>query len=141
MTDLKEKIYAALQKKPISVLATLTEDNRPWCRYVSPTAKPDLTLYVATFASSRKIKQIEKNPQVHLTCGASTPTETEAYLQIEGVAEISNQKELRHGVWNDEMKAYFKGPDDPNYRVVVVRPYRIEYNSMASMTPEVWNCE
>lgn len=32
----------------------------------------------------------------------------------------------------------FSGPDDPNYAVCKITPYRIEYQSMSMVPPEVW---
>ena len=35
-------------------------------------------------------------------------------------------------------QSYFSGPDDPNYFVVIVKPYRIELMQMTKMIPQVW---
>ncbi len=35
-------------------------------------------------------------------------------------------------------QSYFSGPDDPNYFVVIVKPYRIELMQMTEMIPQVW---
>lgn len=40
--------------------------------------------------------------------------------------------------WNDNLKAYFSGPDVPSTCVVIVKPYRIEYMGEGSMAPKVW---
>jgi general stress protein 26 len=60
------------------------------------------------------------------------------FLQVEGKAEISTDKAEREAFWFDELKNYFSGPDDPNYCIVIVRPSLIEFGTMGSMTPEVW---
>ena len=36
------------------------------------------------------------------------------------------------------MSDIFEGPDDPNYGVIIVKPYRIEYCTPGSFEPEVW---
>ena len=38
----------------------------------------------------------------------------------------------------DEIAKIFEGPDDPNYAIVIVRPYRIEVNTFGSFMPEIW---
>jgi general stress protein 26 len=68
----------------------------------------------------------------------TNPQTAEAYVQIQGRAEVSRDEAERKAYWKDELKTYFSGPDDPNYSVVIVRPYRIELQTMASMEPEVW---
>jgi general stress protein 26 len=102
------------------------------------TADEDLTLRIATFSGSRKVAHIRKNPEVHLTVGASSLSETTRYLQIQALATVRTDADERHLLWNDNLTAYFSGPDDPNFVVLIVKPYRIEYQTMQSMTPEVW---
>ena len=53
-------------------------------------------------------------------------------------AEVSTDEGERKAFWNDGLKAYFKGVDDPEYAIVIVKPYRIEYMAMGAMEPEVW---
>jgi general stress protein 26 len=138
MSDLKEKIYEVIKEPQLMGVATITEDNKPWVRYVMAWGLEDLTVMFTTFLQSRKVGQIKKNPEVHITCGVKDLESAQRFLQIQGKAEISTDKELRHQCWNDMLKAYFKGPDDPNYAIFIVKPYRIEYQTMQSMTPEVW---
>jgi general stress protein 26 len=62
----------------------------------------------------------------------------ESYLQIQGRAEILTDEETKKAVWNDHLKNIFSGPDDPNYCVCKITPYRIEYQGMGMVPPEVW---
>jgi general stress protein 26 len=59
------------------------------------------------------------------------------YLQIQGCAEFCTDSAARHAFWSDRLKLVFKGPDDPNYGVVIIRAYRIELWKVGS-APEVW---
>ena len=63
---------------------------------------------------------------------------SEAYLQIEGSAEFVTDKSERDAFWHDTLKRYFSGPDDPNYGVVIVKPTRIELNTVKDHKTEVW---
>jgi general stress protein 26 len=98
----------------------------------------DLSIRFVTSLQTRKIAHIKSNSEVHLACGAASPEETERYLQISGTAEVTTDETERNLCWNDNLKAYFSGPDDPTYCVVVVKPYRIEYSTMTEMMPKVW---
>lgn len=138
MSDLQSRIRDVFSEPQLSNLSTITEDGKPWVRYVMITADDDLTLRIATFIGSRKVAHIKKNPEVHVTVGASSLPETERYLQIQARAEVSTDAEERHLLWNEHLRAYFSGPDDPNYAIVIMKPYRVEYQTMGSMTPEVW---
>jgi general stress protein 26 len=86
--DLEQKIMAKLSGPTLCALATMTEDGKPWVRYVVPFADENMTLWMATFVNSRKVGQIKKNPEVHLTTGVTALETAECYLQIQGKAEI-----------------------------------------------------
>jgi len=138
VSELKERIYAILKEPQLAGLATITEDGKPWVRYVMTLASEDLTIRCATFVKARKVAQIEANPEVHLTCGVTNPTEMVPYLQIQGRAKLNTSAEARHGFWTDMLSHIFTGPDDPKYGVLETTPYRIEFCSPGSYEPEVW---
>jgi general stress protein 26 len=138
MGTLKERILAKINQPTLMVLATVTEDGKPWVRYVTPVADKNLTFWMATSINSRKVAQIRKNPEVHLTAGVSTPETAESYLQVQGRAEILTDEKTKKAVWFDHLKDIFSGPDDPNYCVCKITPYRIEYHTTGPVPPEVW---
>jgi general stress protein 26 len=138
MADVKGRILKALQVgQPLLVsFATVTEDGKPWARYVTAVASEDLALRLCTSMKSRKVSQIRRNPEVHLLCGVTDPARFETYLQIQGRAEVSTSKAERQTFWSEGLRDYFSGPDDPDY--AIVRPYRIELYTATSLEPEVW---
>jgi general stress protein 26 len=138
MEDLKQRILDIVHKPQLAALATVTDQNNPWVRYVVTVGAGGLTMRCATFVDSRKVKQIEKDPNVHITCGVTSLQEMQPYLQIMGKARVTTDKDERHAFWNDLLAPIFDGPDDPRYSIVVVEPYRIEYCSPGSYEPEVW---
>lgn len=141
MDDLKRKIYDEIKEPQLMPIATITEDGNPWVRYVTGFGGEDLTIRFVTSLQTRKAAHIKRNPEVHMICGAKDLESTENYLQIAGRAEITTDEQERHRLWNDNLKAYFSGPDDPNYCVVIVKPYRIELMGMTEMVPQVWESE
>ena len=136
--ELKKKILAKIQGPTLSVLSTITEQGKPWGRYVTPFADENLTLWMATFVHSRKVGQIKRNPEVHLTTGVTEVEKTESYLEIQGRAEILTDDETKKSVWFDHLANIFSGPDDPDYCVCKITPYRIEYQAMGMTDPEIW---
>lgn len=141
MDDLKTTIYKLINKPQLMPIATITAEGKPWVRYVVGMGGEDLAVRFVTSLQTRKVAHIKSNPEVHMLCGAETPESTENYLQIAGRAEITSDEKERHSLWNDSLKAYFSGPDDPNYCVVIVKPYRIELMGMTEMTPLVWEAD
>jgi general stress protein 26 len=138
MAELKERIMGILGKPQLCGLATITEDGKPWVRYVMGAAADDMTIRCATFTMARKVRQIEENPEVHLTCGVTDPMAMAPYLQIQGRAELNTSKEARHGFWSEMLSPIFDGPDDPKYGVLEIRPYTIEFWTPGSYEPEIW---
>jgi general stress protein 26 len=141
MADLKERIYTILGEFQMSSLATITQDGKPWVRYVMTVASKDLTIRCATFKNARKVKQTARNPEVHLTCGITDPKKTGPYLQVQGRATTTTSREARHGFWNDIFSTVFDGPDDPNLAIMEIKPYYIEYVTPGTFEPEVWKAE
>ena len=101
-------------------------------------ADENLTIWMATFVNSRKVAQIRKNPEVHLTTGVTDMETAESYLQIQGRAEILTDEKTKKAVWNDHLENIFSGPDDPHYCVCKITPYHIQYQGMGMVPPEVW---
>ncbi len=138
MADLKERILEILRRPRLCGLATVTQDGKPWVRYVMTMAVEDMTIRCATFVGARKVQQIQKNPEVHLTCGVTDLQNMTPYLQIQGRAVLNTSREARHGFWSDMLSPIFDGPDDPHYGVLEIKPYCIEYVSPGIFEPEVW---
>lgn len=138
MSDLQKKIMEIIAQPQLSGLATVVDGNKPWVRYVVTMADRDLNIRCASFVESRKTEQIAANSEVHLTCGSNSFTEMKPYLQIQGRARVTTDKDERHGFWNEMLTPIFEGPDDPKYCVIIIEPYRIEYCSPGSFVPEVW---
>lgn len=138
MPDLKGRIYSVAKDLQLINFATVTEDGKPWVRYVMGKADDHLVLRFCAHSGTRKIGQIRKNPHVHISLGVSSLETARHWLQIEGVAEISTARDERHAFWFDELKNYFSGPDDPDYRIIIVKPSRIEFGTMGNRKPEVW---
>ena len=138
MDKLQQRILDIIHKPQLAALATVTEKNNPWVRYVVTVGDGNLTLRCASLVESRKVQQIEHNPNVHLTCGVNSLQEMHPYLQIQGRARVAMDQVERHAFWNDMLASTFTGPDDPKYCVIIIEPYRIEYCTQGSSEPEVW---
>ena len=138
MSDLRQRILEIIHRPQLAALATVTEMDNPWVRYVVAIGDAHFAIRCATFIESRKVKHILKNPNVHLTCGVNGLQSMQPYLQIQGQARIATDREERHGFWNEMLAPIFDGPDDPRYALIIVEPYRIEYCTPGSYETEIW---
>ncbi len=140
MTDIKKKVIEMLRIPQLSSLATITLDGLPWTRYVMIQADDDFNIRSAVCLDSRKVEQVGKNPEVHITFGINDPQKDmgRPYVQIQGRARIVNDQLEKNAYWFEMLSMVFKGPEDPNYAVMIVEPYRVEFNNPGEMVPEIW---
>ncbi|MFH0803154.1 MAG: pyridoxamine 5'-phosphate oxidase family protein [bacterium] len=141
MSTLKERIGQIIGQMQLSALATVTAEGKPWVRYVMTVADEKMNIRFSSFVGARKVEQLKRNPEVHLTCGVTNPMEMKPYLQIQGRARFTTDRDERHGFWNEMMANIYEGPDDPKYGIIIVEPYRIEYCAPGKFEPEVWTQE
>lgn len=138
METLQKRIYEATKDMQLMNLATITEDGRPWTRYMVGNSDEYLIFRFCTHLGSRKVAQIRKNPHIHICAGVQDLETAKQWVQVEGSAEIVTDKQSRDAYWYEGLSNYFSGPDDPNYALIVVKPSLIEFGSMGSMIPEIW---
>ena len=138
MNNIRQQILAITQRAHLASLATFSGDGKPWVRYVIPRVEDDLTIRIATRANSRKVSQIRKNPEVHLTCGVSDPRNVDTFLQIQGRARFTTDRGERESFWDPHLENIFEGPNDPEYGVILITPYRIEVWKEGISEPDVW---
>ena len=133
---LKKKILKVIKGSKLASLATIA-NGKPWVRY-AVTRGVGLTLYICTFKDSRKVKQIKKNPNVHLTIGGSMENMEAPYVQIAASARARSDAGIRKRLWMPFMKKYYTGVDDPRYVVIEARPVLIEYMSAETHTARIY---
>ena len=142
MSNVKDQVIQMLQTPQLANLATITLDGKPWTRYVMIAADDQFRIRSAVRIDTRKVEQIEANPEVHLTFGINNPADLgHPYVQIQGRAHFTTDPEEKRAYWFDMLAYVFSGPDDPAYSVMVVEPYRVEFNAPGAMAPDVWEQE
>lgn len=138
MSEIREKILATMNDYTLASFVTVTAENLPWTRYVVVKADDQMNIWFATFKESRKVNQIARSPEVHLVLGVTDMSKAVSWIQVQGTAEILEDADSKKAVWYDMLEPMFNGPEDPNYVVCKVRPYRIEYYTMNQRLPKVW---
>ncbi|OGX46649.1 MAG: hypothetical protein A2216_00410 [Omnitrophica WOR_2 bacterium RIFOXYA2_FULL_45_12] len=134
--SLKKKILKVIEGSKLASLATIA-NGRPWVRYVVARSE-GLILYICTFKDSRKVKQIKKNPNVHLTIGGSMENMEAPYVQITACARARSDAGIRKRLWMPFMRKYYTGVDDPQYVVIEAQPVLIEYMSTETHTAQIY---
>lgn len=118
--DAKETARKILDESYVGTMATVQE-GKPFSRYMT-FSNENFTLYTATSKTTDKVEELEKNPNTHILIGYDGEGFGDAYLEIMGSATISGEESLKEKIWNEHMKPYFSGPDDPNLVILKIIP-------------------
>ena len=127
MEDAKERLLEAVgQGEPfLCSLATVGSEGAPRVRFVRAKLDHEITLRIPTFAGTQKVRHIQDDPRVHITCGDTDAERPGTYFQIDGTAEITTEATEREAAWTPRLSKWFSGTDDANYAVVKVTPTEI----------------
>jgi general stress protein 26 len=129
--DLKDKILDVIRGQKLASVATIAEESDqilPAVRYMQATGSEDLTLSAFTKIDTRKVSQIEKNPNVALMI-ASEGGPTKPYVAIRATAEVHKDPEMKRMLWGPHLEKFIKDPEDPKFVAIRFIPSRIEYYS------------
>lgn len=137
---LKEKILDVIKDRTTACLATIN-DSKPWVRYVV-CYSDGLKLYIYTYKNSRKVRQIRKNPNVHIAIASDLEKFSSPYVQITGKAFVRTELKFRKKYWQSFLKRYYpKGINDPNFCVIEVSPEIIEYRDTELKKLQILKCK
>lgn len=111
------------------VFVTVDENGIPHAREMSPfPPEDDMVIWLGTNPNSRKVKQIEKNPNVVIFYYDS---EKLGYVSIQGKAQLVNDSEMKTKYWKDVWKVYY--PDrDKDYILIKIIPVHLEIVSFGN---------
>jgi general stress protein 26 len=95
----------------------------------------DLTIWLATSSTSRKLREIQQNNQVTLIF---LDISENAYVTLLGLAHIETDTSWRQQLWREEWEAFFPaGPQSDEYVALRIEPQQIEVMNFARhVTPE-----
>ncbi len=105
------------------VLITVDDKGRPHAREMSPFSPEDnWVIWLGTFPTSRKVKQIRNNPNVIVYY---YDTKGMSYVSVSGKAKIVNDSNLKGKYWKEGWQQFY--PDrDRHYILIEVTPERLE---------------
>jgi general stress protein 26 len=129
MKSEKEKITAIMKENSSHSYLATSDGDQPRVRPVSPVVEDDMTVWITTFSTSRKVKQIQKNPKICLSF-VEQPDGDRAVTVI-GKAEIIDDSEMKRGVWDlapfDLFHFFPDGPGSDEYCVLKIAISKIEW--------------
>lgn len=119
-----DRVWKMMGDIPICMLATRDGDlirSRPMGAYVRPEED---AIYFLTDARAHKEEEIEQYPHV---CLIFADAHSHSYVSLAGRATVSNDRGKIAELWGIEAKTLWDGPDDPEIRLLTVRPIDAQY--------------
>ncbi|MFJ8065786.1 pyridoxamine 5'-phosphate oxidase family protein [Psychrobacillus sp. NPDC096426] len=131
----KEIAQKILKDSLIGTMATI-EQNKPHSRYMT-FFNDDFILYTATSKKTHKVEEIQKNPNTHILLGYEGKGLGDAFLEIEGTVEEYDDESMKKKVWNNALKGWFDGPEDPNLIILKITPTQIRVMNIKGEEPQI----
>ena len=121
------KLRDLIKKIDFAMLTTCDDDGTLRSRPMSTNGEVEFDgdLWFFTHASSHKVEEIERRPQV---CASFARPDKQEYVSMSGRAELVLDKNKIKEMWKPELKAWFPdGPDDPDVALLKVHVSKAEY--------------
>ncbi|AZB41676.1 general stress protein [Bacillus sp. FJAT-42376] len=131
---LEAKIIKLLDNHQIGSMATV-RNSKPYSRFML-FFHEGLTLYTATSKKTHKAEDINENPSVHLLLGYEGKGFQDEYAEVEAKASVEESASLKEKFWNEKLKDWIKGPDDPDFMLLKLEPEKFCYYAKAGDDPE-----
>ena len=123
------KIVSIMKACCLHAYLATVDGDQPRARPVTAMVEDDMSIWVATFSTSRKVKQLAKNPNVCLSFVEHPDGDRAAVVLGQAVAETS--PEQRRRVWKlspSDLTGYFPGgPGSEEYCLLRIVPRQIEW--------------
>lgn len=121
------KLRDLIKKIDFAMLTTADDDGTLRSRPMSTNGEIEFDgdLWFFTHASSHKVEEIERRPQV---CASFADPGKQNYVSMSGRAELVRDKNKIKELWKPELKAWFPaGPDDPEVALLKIHVSKAEY--------------
>jgi len=124
-----QKIISIMKANARHAYFATSDEDQPQVRPVSPIVEDDMSIWVTTFNSSRKVKQIMHNPKCCLAF-VEYPDGDKAVI-VTGKAKIIADLTCKERVWNlanFNLYQYFpKGIEDEEFCLLKIEIDKIEW--------------
>ena len=122
--NVRELALSLVRQVKFPILASIDGDQ-PRARPVSPVRTTDFTAFVASFRSSHKTGEIERNANVEL-CYMSDQHDQ---VRITGIAKVVTDRDVIQSIWNANplLRSYLVTMDNPELVLYEVVPTHVRF--------------
>ncbi|KPJ52729.1 hypothetical protein AMJ39_07060 [candidate division TA06 bacterium DG_24] len=136
----EETIVTIMRENASPAYLATCDGDQPRVRPVTPIVEDDMSVWVATFCTSRKVRQIKKNPNICLAF-VELPRGDKAATLL-GRCEIVNDMKQKKRVWSlatfDLSQHFPQGPEMEEYCVLRIIIDKIEWRESWTSKLEVY---
>jgi len=128
----EQKIVSIMRDNFLHAYLSTCDGDQPRGRIVSPIVEDDMSIWVTTRSTSRKVRQLRENPKICLAF-VKLPDGDKA-ATVTGEARIIPDIERKKRVWklaNFNLYEYFpNGPDSDDFCLLKIVIKRIEWREI-----------
>ena len=117
--DVTDRIWTMADKLDPCMFVTRAGDGMRVRPVYARVRRDEGAIYILSDTKGCKLDQIEANPNVSL---AFSDERANDYVVINGTAEIRHDPDKARDVWRFSDETFFRSPDNPDLRVIAVRP-------------------
>ena len=121
--DVIDRIWALAGKLDPCMLVTQDGQGQRVRPVFARVRRDEGAIYVLSDTKGCKLDQIAENPHVAL---AFSDERANDYVVINGIAEVRHDPLKARDLWRFSDDTFFKAPDNPDLRVITVRPVAAE---------------
>ena len=122
-------MVAIMKKNSLHAYLATCDGDQPVVRPVSPIVEDDLSVWITTFATSRKVKQLQSNPKICLAF-VEQPSGDKAAV-VFGEAHVVPDMQAKKRVWGlagfDLFQHFPDGPESKEYCLLKVTANKVEW--------------
>ncbi|MGA2671392.1 MAG: pyridoxamine 5'-phosphate oxidase family protein [Dehalococcoidia bacterium] len=136
----KRKIVSIMKANSLHAYLATCDGDQPRVRPVSPIVEDDMSIWVTTGGTSRKVKQIRQNPKICLAF-VEQPNGDKAAIVI-GEAQIIPDIKKKKRVWKlapfDLYEHFPDGPDSNDFCLLKIIVKRIEWREIGTGAAKIY---
>jgi general stress protein 26 len=133
-TSDEQKIVSIMRDNYLHANLATCDGDQPRVRIVSPVVEDDMSIWVTTRSTSRKIKQLRENPKICLAF--VEPPDGDKSVTIIGEALMIPDIEKKRRVWKlapfDLYEHFPDGPDSDDFCLLKIMANRIEWREVGT---------
>ena len=136
----EQKIVSIMNDNYLHANLATCDGDQPRVRIVSPVVENDMSIWVTTRSTSRKVKQLRENPKICLAF--VEPPDGDKAVTVIGEAQIIPDIQKKRRVWKlapfNLYEHFPDGPDSNDFCVLKIVIKRIEWREIGTGAAKIY---